>query len=75
VVNENGNKDSGTFSSMRDLRGGVVCKWYGLDYLLAKDVGEADEGGEIDFDDLEYHASQGLRNCCLIDGESMLPHG
>lgn len=31
VVNENANKDSSTFSTMRDLTAGVVSKSYALD--------------------------------------------
>lgn len=75
VVNENANKDSSTFSTMRDLTAGVVSKSYALDYLLPKQVAEAHKQGDIHFHDLDYHPFQPLTNCCLIDAESMLEDG
>ena len=75
VVNENANKDSATFSTMRDLTAGVVSKSYALDYLLPKHVAQAHEAGDIHFHDLDYHPFQPLTNCCLVDAESMLSHG
>lgn len=75
VVNENANKDSSTFSTMRDLTAGVVSKSYALDYLLPKHVAEAHKQGDIHFHDLDYHPFQPLTNCCLIDAESMLEDG
>ncbi|MEP9852871.1 anaerobic ribonucleoside-triphosphate reductase [Staphylococcus aureus] len=75
VVNENANKDSSTFSTMRDLTAGVVSKSYALDYLLPKHVAEAHKNGDIHFHDLDYHPFQPLTNCCLIDAESMLDQG
>ncbi|MGV3033363.1 anaerobic ribonucleoside-triphosphate reductase, partial [Staphylococcus chromogenes] len=41
VVNENANKDSNTFSTMRDLTAGVVSKSYALEQLLPQRVAEA----------------------------------
>lgn len=75
VVNENANKDSSTFSTMRDLTAGVVSKSYALDYLLPKHVAEAHKQGDIHFHDLDYHPFQPLTNCCLIDAEIMLEDG
>lgn len=75
VVNENANKDSATFSTMRDLTAGVVSKVYALDQLLPKHVAEAHQSGDIHFHDLDYHPFQPLTNCCLIDAEGMLAHG
>ncbi|WP_341636702.1 anaerobic ribonucleoside-triphosphate reductase [Staphylococcus casei] len=75
VVNENANKDSATFSTMRDLTAGVVSKSYALNHLLPKDVAEAHKQGDIHFHDLDYHPFQPLTNCCLIDAESMLADG
>lgn len=75
VINENANKDSATFSTMRDLTAGVVSKSYALDYLLPKHVAEAHTNGDIHFHDLDYHPFQPLTNCCLIDAESMLKNG
>lgn len=34
ILNENANKDSNTFSTMRDLTAGTVSKSYALDHLL-----------------------------------------
>ncbi|UWF56895.1 anaerobic ribonucleoside-triphosphate reductase [Staphylococcus hyicus] len=75
VVNENANKDSNTFSTMRDLTAGVVSKSYALEHLLPKRVAEAHKNGDIHFHDLDYHPFQPLTNCCLIDAKSMLQHG
>lgn len=75
VVNENANKDSNTFSTMRDLTAGVVSKSYALEHLLPQRVAEAHINGDIHFHDLDYHPFQPLTNCCLIDAESMLAHG
>lgn len=75
VVNENANKDSATFSTMRDLTAGVVSKVYALDQMLPKHVAEAHQSGDIHFHDLDYHPFQPLTNCCLIDTEGMLAHG
>lgn len=75
VVNENANKDSATFSTMRDLTAGVVSKSYALNYLLPEHVATAHKKGDIHFHDLDYHPFQPLTNCCLIDAESMLKNG
>lgn len=75
VVNENANKDSNTFSTMRDLTAGVVSKTYALQHLLPRRVAEAHKNGDIHFHDLDYHPFQPLTNCCLIDADSMLQHG
>ena len=34
ILNENANKDSNTFSTMRDLTAGTVSKSYALEHLL-----------------------------------------
>lgn len=75
IVNENANKDSNTFSTMRDLTAGIVSKSYALNYLLPKHIAQAYESGDIHFHDLDYHPFQPLTNCCLIDAESMLKNG
>lgn len=41
IVNENANKDSDTFSTMRDLTAGIVSKSYALNHLLPKHVADA----------------------------------
>ena len=75
IVNENANKDSNTFSTMRDLTAGIVSKSYALNYLLPKHIAEAHQNGDIHFHDLDYHPFQPLTNCCLIDAKSMLKNG
>lgn len=75
IVNENANKDSNTFSTMRDLTAGIVSKSYALNYLLPKNIAEAHQNGDIHFHDLDYHPFQPLTNCCLIDAKSMLKNG
>ncbi|MGN5882610.1 MULTISPECIES: anaerobic ribonucleoside-triphosphate reductase [Staphylococcus] len=75
VVNENANKDSATFTTMRDLTAGVVSKSYALEHLLPKHVAEAHLSGDIHFHDLDYHPFQPLTNCCLIDIKGMLDKG
>lgn len=75
IVNENANKDSNTFSTMRDLTAGIVSKSYALNYLLPKHIAKAHQNGDIHFHDLDYHPFQPLTNCCLIDAKSMLKNG
>ncbi|MDU7036431.1 MAG: anaerobic ribonucleoside-triphosphate reductase, partial [Staphylococcus simulans] len=75
VVNENANKDSETFTTMRDLTAGVVSKSYALEHLLPKHVAAAHLNGDIHFHDLDYHPFQPLTNCCLIDIKGMLEKG
>ncbi|MBI5975995.1 anaerobic ribonucleoside-triphosphate reductase [Staphylococcus sp. H16/1A] len=75
IVNENANKDSETFATMRDLTAGVVSKAYALHQLLPKHVAEAHQSGDIHFHDLDYHPFQPMTNCCLIDAEGMLRNG
>ncbi|MEJ7542368.1 anaerobic ribonucleoside-triphosphate reductase [Staphylococcus intermedius] len=75
IVNENANKDSETFSTMRDLTAGVVSKSYALQHLLPSHVAQAHQKGEIHFHDLDYHPFQPLTNCCLIDAKGMMANG
>ncbi|RZH99741.1 anaerobic ribonucleoside-triphosphate reductase, partial [Staphylococcus condimenti] len=49
VINENANKDSETFTTMRDLTAGVVSKSYALECLLPKHVAAAHQSGDIHF--------------------------
>lgn len=75
IINENANKDSQTFTTMRDLTAGVVSKSYALHHLLPKHIAQAHKSGDIHFHDLDYHPFQPLTNCCLIDIEGMLKEG
>lgn len=49
IVNENANKDSDTFSTMRDLTAGIVSKSYALNHLLPKHVADAHQEGTYIF--------------------------
>ncbi|MGD3427570.1 anaerobic ribonucleoside-triphosphate reductase, partial [Xanthomonas citri pv. citri] len=75
ILNENANKDSNTFSTMRDLTAGTVSISYALENLLPKHVAKAHLSGDIHFHDLDYHPFQPLTNCCLIDAKDMLENG
>ena len=74
LVNENANKDSRTFYTMRDLTAGTVAKTEGL-RMLPKHVANAHLKGEIHVHDLDYQPHQAYTNCCLIDFEGMLRDG
>lgn len=75
IVNENANKDSRVFNTMRDLTAGVSSKQYALDHMLPKHVKDAHLNGDIHFHDLDYHPFLPMTNCCLIDIPNMLKNG
>lgn len=75
IVNENANKDSRVFNTMRDLTAGVVSKQYALDHMLPPHVKNAHLNGDIHFHDLDYHPFLPMTNCCLIDVQNMLQNG
>nr|WP_243721497.1 anaerobic ribonucleoside-triphosphate reductase [Macrococcus bovicus] len=74
IINENANKDSNVFNTLRDLTAGTVAKYYGLQWLPAH-IREAHIKGEIHFHDLDYHPYMPMTNCCLINIEDMLTNG
>ena len=74
VVNENANKDSRVFNTMRDLTAGVTAKAIGLS-MLPKAVANGHLKGAIHFHDLDYFPYSPMTNCCLIDVETMLNQG
>lgn len=74
ILNENANKDTGTFSGRRDLIAGQVSKAKGLE-LLPDRVAESHVKGEIHFHDLDYSPYTPYTNCCLIDVNYMLSGG
>jgi ribonucleoside-triphosphate reductase len=74
VVNENANKDSDVFTTLRDLTAGAVGRAIGLG-MLPPHVANAHERGDIHYHDLDYHPYTPMTNCCLIDFESMLGQG
>ena len=74
TVNENANKNSDVFATMRDLTAGVTGKAIGL-RMLPLHVSNAHQKGEIHFHDLDYNPYEPMTNCCLIDFKRMLENG
>lgn len=74
VVNENANKDSKVFNTLRDLTAGSVAKATGLQ-MLPKHVANAHLKGDLHYHDLDYHPYSPMTNCCLIDFKSMFENG
>ena len=74
IMNENGNKDSRTAMTQRDLLSGVVSKAKGL-AMYPEDVRKAHLKGIIHLHDLDRSPYQGIPNCSLPDFEYMLKNG
>lgn len=74
LINENANKDSRLFHTLRDLTAGSVAKAVGLT-MLPPHVANAHQKGDIHYHDLDYHPYAPLTNCCLIDFKGMLNNG
>lgn len=75
IINENANEGGDTSSTMRDLTAGIVSKSYVLGHLLSEHVADVHQRRDIHFHDLDYHPSQPLANCCLVDVKNMLHSG
>lgn len=74
IMNENGNKDSRTAMTQREILAGVVSKTKGLN-MYPEDVRRAHIKGLIHLHDLDRSPYQGLPNCSLPDFEYMLKNG
>lgn len=74
IMNENGNKDSRTSMTQRELLAGVVSKTKGLG-MYPEDVRRAHLKGVIHLHDLDRSPYQGMPNCSLPDFEYMLKNG
>ena len=74
VMNENANKDSRIFNTLRDLTAGSVAKAVGLN-LLPPNVKDAHIKGEVYQHDLDYFPYSPMTNCSLPDFEFMLSNG
>lgn len=74
IMNENGNKDSRTAMTQRDLLSGTVSKVLGLKEY-PEDVQRAHIKGVIHLHDLDRSPYQGIPNCSLPDFEYMLANG
>lgn len=74
IVNENANKDSRVFNTLRDLTSGVVAKHVGLK-MFPEHVAKAHLDGDIHLHDLDYFPHMPYTNCCLLDVGTMLKDG
>ncbi|MGP6140716.1 anaerobic ribonucleoside-triphosphate reductase [Jeotgalibaca sp. A127] len=74
ILNENANKDSRVFNTIRDLTAGVTAKAVGL-RMLPPHVENAHLRGDIHYHDLDYHPYSPMTNCCLIDFRYMFENG
>lgn len=74
LLNENANKDSRVFNTIRDLTAGVTAKAIGL-RLMPDHVERAHLRGDLHFHDLDYHPYSPMTNCCLIDFNYMFENG
>lgn len=74
IMNENGNKDSRTAMTQRELLAGVYSKAKGLK-MYPEDVQRAHVKGIIHLHDLDRSPYQPLPNCSLPDFEYMLKNG
>lgn len=74
VINENGNKDSRTFVTQRDLTASVIAKSKGIKQFSEK-VQRAHIKGLIHLHDLDRFPYQGLPNCSLPNFEYLLKNG
>ena len=74
VMNENANKDSRIFNTLRDLTAGSVAKAVGLN-LLPPNVKDAHIKGEVYQHDLDYFPYSPMTNCSLPDFDFMLSNG
>lgn len=74
VLNENGNKDSRTLSTQRDLIASQVFRELGL-RMYPQDVQEAHKNGLIHLHDLDMSPLLPYTNCCNVNAGSMLKHG
>lgn len=75
TLNENSNKDSRVLHTQRDLLAGLVCKHYGLNHILPKNVANGHIDGDIHFHDLDYSPFFPITNCCLVDLKFMFDNG
>lgn len=74
IMNENGNKDSRTYMTQRDLLYGTVAKAKGL-MIYPEEVRRAHIKGILHVHDTDRSPYQGLPNCSLPDFGYMLANG
>lgn len=74
VINENANKDSDVYATMRDLKAGAVDRAIGLK-ALPKDIADAHVAGILHWHDLDYSPATTMHNCGLPDLADMLKNG
>ncbi|WJY92969.1 Anaerobic ribonucleoside-triphosphate reductase [Corynebacterium faecale] len=74
LLAENGNKDSRTFTTQREILAGAVTTAKGLQ-MLPEDVRRAHIKGLVHVHDLDRSPFAAMPNCSLPDFEFMLSHG
>ena len=74
TINENANKDSNVFNTIRDSTAGITGRAIGL-RMLPPHVANAHQKGDIHYHDLDYSPYTPMTNCCLIDLKGMLEKG
>ncbi len=74
VLAENGNKDSRTFTTKREIMAGAIVKAKGLQ-MLPTDVRRAHIKGLIHVHDLDRSPFEAMPNCSLPNFEYMLANG
>lgn len=75
VLKENANKDAKVFPVQRDLLAGIISKHFARNHVLASDIVEAHDSGDIHYHDLDYAPFLPMTNCCLVDLKGMLANG
>lgn len=75
TLDSNANKDSRVLHTQRDLLAGIICKHYGLNHVLPKNVAKAHNDGTVYFHDLDYSPFFPITNCCLVDLKFMFDNG
>lgn len=75
TLDANANKDSRVLHTQRDMLAGIICKHYGLNYVLPKHVADAHNEGTVYFHDLDYSPFFPITNCCLVDLKFMFDNG
>lgn len=75
LLDENLNKDSRVLHTQRDLLAGIICKHYGLNHILPKEISDAHKAGEIWWHDMDYSPFFPITNCCTVDLDFMFKNG
>lgn len=74
VVNENANKDSRVFNTMRDLTAGSVAKAYAKK-VMPKELYKAHVSGDVHFHDMDHFPYLPETNCNLVNYSDVFENG